>query len=138
MRSHQTDFIRTRREFTQAIMTRLKSLGIDAFLTLQAVLLLHGCIVLLRHELAAEWLGVVIASVSNLWFFLRLFARGTAQAWSHLWLPLVPVSVGASVATWGTLGLSPGGEWLPLFYGVLSLAGCLLYAAARPHAGHLL
>ncbi|WP_127447003.1 hypothetical protein [Burkholderia thailandensis] len=115
-------------------MTRLKSLCIDAFLVLQAISLLNGCIALRRHELAAEWLGVVIASVSNLGFLFRLFAHGATRMPPRLWPSLVSTAIGASIAAWGTLASAPGSEWLPLFYGVLSLAGCLLYAVAQPLA----
>lgn len=108
-------------------MTKLKSLFIDAFLVTLAVSLLHGCIALYRHGVAIEWLGVVIASMSNLMFFFWLFARGTARTSRHLWPLLGSTTVGASIAGWGTVAFAPVGDWLPLLYAAFVLAGCMLY-----------
>ncbi|MBB4518605.1 peroxiredoxin [Paraburkholderia fungorum] len=106
-------------------MTKLKSLFIDAFLVMLAASLLHGSIALYLHGIAIEWLGVVIASMSNLLFFFGLFARGTARTSRHLWPLLVSTTFGASIAVWGAL--AQVSNWLPLFYAGFVLAGCMLY-----------
>lgn len=108
-------------------MTKLKSLFIDAFLMALAVSLLHGCVALALHGIEIGWLGVVIASMSNLMSFFGLFARGTARTSQHVWPLLASTALGASIAGWGTVASAPGGDRLPLFYAFLVLTGCMLY-----------